>query len=179
MTRISESDIPLAVIFDRDGTLIHDVPYNGDPALVEPVSGAGEVLAELRARGIGIGIVTNQSGIGRGLLTPRQVAEVNARVEQLLGPIDTWQICPHGPLDGCACRKPHPTMVVAACAALGVPTHRAAVIGDIEADVQAGLRAGARTVLVPTAATAAEEIDRAPRTARDLREAVAMALDRR
>jgi len=179
VTRNSDSDNALAVLFDRDGTLIHDVPYNGDPELVEPVSGAGEVLAELRARGIGIGVVTNQSGIGRGLLTHRQVAAVNAKVEQLLGPIGTWQICPHGPLDGCACRKPQPTMVVAACAALGVPVNRATVIGDIEADVQAGLRAGARAVLVPNAATAAEEIGRAPHTARDLREAVALALERR
>ncbi|WP_411573147.1 HAD-IIIA family hydrolase [Streptomyces sp. WAC 01420] len=97
-----------AVLFDRDGTLVHDVPYNADPARVRPVEGARAVLAELRARQIRTGVVTNQSGIARGLLTEADARRVNRRVEELLGPFDVWALCPHGPDDGCLCRKPRP-----------------------------------------------------------------------
>src|SRR3954452_23042503 len=97
-----------AVLFDRDGTLVHDVPYNGDPAEVRPVAGARAALDRLRAAGLRLGVVTKQSGIARGLLTTDQVTLVNKRVEELLGPFDTWQVCPHGDDDGCRCRKPAP-----------------------------------------------------------------------
>jgi HAD superfamily hydrolase (TIGR01662 family) len=60
-----------------------------------------------------VGVVSNQSGIGRGLLTRAQVDAVNARVAELLGPFDTWQLCPHAPEEDCACRKPRPGMVLA------------------------------------------------------------------
>lgn len=167
------------MLFDRDGTLVHDVPYNADPDLVAPVDGAGEVLDDLRRRGVPIGVVSNQSGIARGLITPEQLAAVNARVDTLLGPFDTWQACPHGATDGCACRKPAPGMVLAAAAALGVDPTACVVIGDIGADVGAALAAGARAVLVPTPVTRAEEIAYAREhalVAPDLRSAVAMAL---
>ncbi|MGW4214281.1 D-glycero-alpha-D-manno-heptose-1,7-bisphosphate 7-phosphatase [Lentzea sp. NPDC004789] len=157
-----------AVLFDRDGTLIADVPYNGDPARVTPMPGAREVLRDLRAHGLRTGVVTNQSGIGRGLLTEPQVAAVNARVEELLGRFGTWQICPHAPEDACACRKPAPGLVLAACAALGVSPHRTIVVGDIGADVAAAEAAGAVPLLVPTGVTRREEVERAPRTAADL-----------
>ena len=168
-----------AVLFDRDGTLVHDVPYNTDPALVAPVDGAREVLDDLRRRGVPVGVVSNQSGIARGLITPAQLDAVNARVEELLGPFGTWQVCPHGSADGCACRKPAPGMVLAAAAALGVDPSDCVVIGDIGADVGAALAAGARAVLVPTPVTRAEEIEHAHEhamVASDLRGAVALAL---
>ncbi|NGY66312.1 HAD family hydrolase [Lentzea sp. NEAU-D13] len=157
-----------AVLFDRDGTLVQDVPYNGDPARVTPMPGAREVLDDLRAHGFRTGVVSNQSGIGRGLLTAEQVAAVNVRVEELLGRFGTWQICPHHPDDDCACRKPAPGLVLAACAALGVAPERTLVVGDIGADVDAAVAAGAVPVLVPTGVTLPEEVERAPRTARDL-----------
>ncbi|HEX8867752.1 MAG TPA: HAD family hydrolase [Lentzea sp.] len=163
-----------AVLFDRDGTLIRDVPYNGDPSRVALMPGAREVLRHLRVHGIRTGVVTNQSGIGRGLLTEAQVAAVNARVEELLGRFGTWQICPHHPDDGCACRKPAPGLVLAACAALGVSPERTAVVGDIGADVAAAEAAGAVPVLVPTPVTRADEVERAPRSAPDLLAALAM-----
>jgi histidinol-phosphate phosphatase family protein len=166
----------LAVLFDRDGTLVHDVPYNGDPARVEPVPGALAALARLRADGVPVGVVTNQSGIGRGLVTADQVAAVNARVEELLGPFDTWQLCPHAPEAGCGCRKPRPGLVLAAARALGVPPQRCVVIGDIGADVAAARAAGARAVLVPTPATEPAEVAAAPLVAPDLPAAVAATL---
>ncbi len=163
-----------AVLFDRDGTLIEDVPYNGDPARVTPMPGALEALDTLRARGLRTGVVSNQSGIGRGLLTEAQVAAVNARVEELLGPFGTWQICPHQPEDACACRKPAPGMVLAACEALDVSPARTMFVGDIGSDVEAAQAAGAVPVLVPTAVTRAEEVERAPHTAPDLLTVIGM-----
>lgn len=168
--------LPDAVLFDRDGTLIRDVPYNGDPALVEPMPGAREVLDDLRSQGVPLGVVSNQSGIGRGKLTHDQVAAVNARVERLLGRFDTWQICPHRPEEGCPCRKPKPGLVLAACAALGVRPERTLLVGDIEADVEAARSAGAFPVLVPTEVTLVEEVRRAPHVASDLRSALAVVL---
>ncbi|MFI0914599.1 D-glycero-alpha-D-manno-heptose-1,7-bisphosphate 7-phosphatase [Streptomyces abikoensis] len=168
--------LPAAVLFDRDGTLIEDVPYNGDPARVVPLPGAHEALALLRRRGVRTGVVTNQSGIGRGLLTARQVAAVNARVERLLGPFDVWRICPHHPDDGCPCRKPAPGLVLSAARALGVAPDRCVVIGDIGGDMEAAAAAGATGVLVPTPLTRPEEVARALRPAPDLPTAARLAL---
>ncbi|HET8661777.1 MAG TPA: HAD-IIIA family hydrolase [Micromonosporaceae bacterium] len=167
-----------AVLFDRDGTLVADVPYNGDPARVRPVPGARQALDRLRAAGLRLGVVSNQSGVGRGLLTPDDVARVNARVEQLLGPFDTWQVCLHKDADGCLCRKPAPGLVYAAAAALGTIPARCVVIGDIGSDVAAAMAAGASAILVPTAATRAGEVAAAPAAAGDLGQAVDLVLRR-
>ena len=148
---------PRAVLFDRDGTLVVDVPYNGDPALVSPVPAAAAALARLRAAGVPTAVVTNQAGIGRGLLTRGQVDAVNARLVELLGDLGPFLVCEHGPDDGCACRKPAPGLVLQAAAALGVDPADCAVVGDIGADVGAALAAGARPVLVPTAGDPARE----------------------
>jgi D-glycero-D-manno-heptose 1,7-bisphosphate phosphatase len=156
-----ERPAPRAVLFDRDGTLIHNVPYLDDPDGVQPVSGAREVLDGLRSRGVAVGVVSNQSGVARGLITPEALERVNARVDALLGPFDTWQVCRHGEQDRCSCRKPQPGMVQAAAAELGLQPEECLMIGDIGADVDAGLRAGARAVLVPTAATLPDEVERA------------------
>jgi histidinol-phosphate phosphatase family protein len=115
-----------------------------------------------------LGVVTNQSGVARGLLDHDDVARVNARIDELLGPFDTWQVCPHGEDDGCACRKPAPGLVLAAAKELGVPLHRIVVVGDIGRDVEAGEAAGARAFLVPTPVTRAEEIGAARFVAADL-----------
>ncbi len=167
---------PAAVLFDRDGTLVVDVPYNGDPDRVEPVPGAAAALARLRAAGVPTAVVSNQSGIARGLVTETQVRAVNARVEQLLGPLGPWAWCPHGPDDGCGCRKPAPGLILRAAERLGVDPARCVVIGDIGADVQAARAAGARAILVPTAVTRAEEIAAADEVAPDLGSAVDRAL---
>ncbi|AEE46717.1 HAD-IIIA family hydrolase [Cellulomonas fimi] len=147
-----------ALLLDRDGTLVHDVPYNGDPDAVRPVDGAREVLDRVRAAGIRVGLVSNQSGVARGLLTSAQVDAVNARVAALLGPFDVVRVCPHAPEDGCACRKPAPGMVLDAAAALGVAPWECAVVGDIGADLDAAVAAGARGVLVPTPSTRPAEV---------------------
>ncbi len=164
--------LPAAVLFDRDGTLVVDVPYNGDPGRVEPMAGARAALDRVRERGILTAVVSNQSGVARGLLTAEAVAAVNARVEELLGPLGPWAICPHGPEDGCACRKPAPGLVLEAARALAVAPGRCAVIGDIGADVEAARAAGARGILVPTPVTRPEEVAAADEVSPDLRAAV-------
>ena len=153
-----------AVLFDRDGTLVHDVPYNGDPDQVVAAADARSTVQRLRRHGLSLGVVSNQSGVARGLLTLDAVAAVNRRIDQTIGPFDAWEICPHGPDTECLCRKPGPGMVLRAARRFGVAGYECAVIGDIEADVQAAIAAGARPVLVPTPVTRRAEIDRAPVT---------------
>ncbi|MEV4416481.1 HAD-IIIA family hydrolase [Catellatospora sp. NPDC049609] len=157
-----------AVLCDRDDTLIADVPRIADPDRVVPMPGAREALDRLRDAGLRIGVVSNQSAIGLGHTTPAQARAVNARVEQLLGPFDTWQLCPHTPDDGCGCRKPAPGLVRRAARELGVAPHRCVVVGDIGTDLRAAAAAGATGLLVPTARTVATEIRAASYTAADL-----------
>lgn len=165
-----------AVLFDRDGTLVHDVPYNADPAQVRAMPHARESLMRLRGRGIRTGVLSNQSGIGRRLLTAADVAAVNARIDQLLGPFDVWIVCPHVPADGCPCRKPAPGMVLTACSRLGVSPAETALIGDIGSDVEAARASGARGILVPTEVTRKAEVDEAAEVAADLGAAVDLLL---
>lgn len=164
------------MLCDRDGTLIEDVPYNGDPDRVVPLPGVAEGLDRLRAAGIGLGVVSNQSGVARGVLTADQVEKVNRRVVELLGPFGAVVWCPHGPADGCRCRKPAPGMIDRAAAALGVPVERCAVVGDIGADVDAARAAGALGVLVPRPTTLAAEVASAAVVAPDFAGAVDLLL---
>jgi histidinol-phosphate phosphatase family protein len=167
---------PAAVLFDRDGTLVADVPYNGDPGRVVVMPGAWEAVERLRGAGVPTAVVSNQSGVGRGLLRVEQMEAVNRRVEELLGPLGPWMVCVHGPGDGCRCRKPGPGLIEAAAGALGVDARDCVVIGDIGADVEAARAAGARAVLVPTAVTREEEVAAAPEVASDLVAAVELLL---
>ncbi|WNG90119.1 HAD-IIIA family hydrolase [Mycobacterium sp. ITM-2016-00317] len=179
--RNARPEPPLAVLLDRDDTLIQDGPYLSDPDGVVPMPGADRALDRLRSRGLLLAVVTNQSGVARGLITPRQLVEVNAAVSGRLGPFDSWQVCVHGEEDGCRCRKPAPGMVLSAAAELGVPPSRCVVIGDTGGDVTAALSAGARAVLVPTRRTLPDEVAAArahPRAAvaRTLNDAVDLVL---
>jgi histidinol-phosphate phosphatase family protein len=159
--------------------LVVDVPYNGDPDRVRVRDGAHEAVAALREAGVPTAVVSNQSGVARGLLTSEQVAAVNRRIERELGPLGPWCVCPHGPDDGCGCRKPAPGLIRRAADQLGVDVGRCVVIGDIGSDVVAAQRAGASAVLVPTEVTRRDEIASAPLVADTLPEAVELALGHR
>jgi histidinol-phosphate phosphatase family protein len=167
------------VLFDRDGTLIIDVPYNGDPSDVEAMPAARAALDRLRAAGLTLGVITNQSGLARGLITADQVAAVNSQVTALLGPFATWQICPHDDAARCRCRKPRPGLVHAAAAALGETPRRCVVLGDRLRDVAAGAAAGASGILIPTASTPQAEIQAASTVAVSLHAAADLILARR
>lgn len=177
--RGARRDPPLAVLLDRDDTIIVDSPYLNDPAGVKPMPGAVDALTKLRERGLLLAVVTNQSGVAKGLITDEQLAAVNARVDAELGPFDSWQICVHDAGDGCSCRKPAPGMVQAAAAALGVDPARCVLIGDTGGDVNAALNARADAVLVPTGRTLPHEVTEArerARVAATLQDAVELVL---
>ncbi|HLT66438.1 MAG TPA: HAD family hydrolase [Microbacterium sp.] len=174
---MTASTAPDAILFDRDGTLIVDVPYNGDERRVVPMPTAIGAVRRAREAGCKVGVVTNQSGIARGLVSPQAVERIHERVTEIFGSFDVWRMCPHGPDDGCGCRKPAPGMVRSAAAELGVVPERVVVIGDIEADINAARAAGATGILVPTPRTLPDEVARAARVATCLDEAVAMALE--
>ena len=150
---------PCAVIFDRDGTIVIDVPYNGDPAAVRPMPGVAAALERLRDAGLPIAIVSNQSGVARGLISIEQVEAVNRRVEELLGPFAASLYCPHGPDDACECRKPKPKMIVDAARSMGVDPSCCVVVGDKRSDVEAAHNAGAQAVLVDGASSVIEAIE--------------------
>jgi histidinol-phosphate phosphatase family protein len=152
------------------------VPYNGRPELVEPMPGAAAAMTRLRRAGVGAGVVTNQSGIGRGIITAAQADAVNRRIDGLLGPFGSWAVCPHEPEDGCTCRKPAPLLIQQAAADLGADPADCVVIGDIGADAEAAYAAGARAIMVPTPQTRQPETAGVP-IAPSLAAAVHAALD--
>jgi D-glycero-D-manno-heptose 1,7-bisphosphate phosphatase len=141
-----------AVFLDRDGTLMHDVGYPNDPDSVVLLDGAAKALATLRQKGFRLVVVSNQSGIARGLVTPTQAAAVHERfVDELSrngAALDDARYCPHGPGDGCSCRKPEAGLLVSAANDLGIDTESSFLIGDKESDVEAGRRVGCRTILL-------------------------------
>lgn len=166
-----------AVLFDRDGTLVIDVPYNGDPDRVHLRPAASAAVTAARRAGVAIGVVSNQSGIGRGLLTAAAALAVADRIEDLLGRFDVWVLCPHPASGGCRCRKPAPGGLLTACALLELAPSEVGYVGDIGADVAAAEAGGLHPVLVPAPATRREEIVAAPRSAPDLLTAVRVLLD--
>ncbi len=144
---------------DRDGTIVVDVPYNGDPVLVQPVPHARESLDRLRAEGLRVGVLTNQSGVGRGMISMRDVEAVNARIDAMLGPFDGWFICPHGPDEDCECRKPKPKLVFDAAAAWNLQPSEIAVIGDKESDVDVAHNAGGTGIKVDGTRSFADAVE--------------------
>ncbi|GAB3958219.1 hypothetical protein GCM10027614_75310 [Micromonospora vulcania] len=139
---------------------------------MRPLPGARAALDRLRAAGLRLAVVTNQSGLARGYFTQEQMRAVHARVEELLGRFDAWLVCPHDDADGCDCRKPAPGLVHAAARELGTTPARCVMVGDIGRDVAAALAAGATGVLVPTPVTRPEEVAAAGWVANDLPAAV-------
>ncbi len=131
------------MLFDRDETIVIDVPFNGDPDRVEPAPNARALLDRLRAARLPLAVVSNQSGIGRGLISTEAVEAVNRRIDELLGPFAGFFVCPHAIEDACECRKPKPKLILDAARALGVDPACCVVVGDRESDVEAARSAGA------------------------------------
>ncbi len=138
-----------AVFFDRDDTLVVNVPYNGDPDKVQLLPGAAEACRRLRELGFRLFIISNQSGVGRGIITVEQVAAVNRRLLSLLGKelFDDIYCCyddPAQPVE--KCRKPSPAMLLKAARDHHLDLPSSFMIGDREEDVLAGRAAGCRTI---------------------------------
>jgi D-glycero-D-manno-heptose 1,7-bisphosphate phosphatase len=148
-----------AVFLDKDGTLVHDVPYNVDPALIRFQPGAREALRLLHRAGYALVVVTNQSGVARGYFAETALDGVAAHLRRCLAdwqaPLAGFYYCPHHPAGtlpayrtACPCRKPEPGLLRQAAAELNLDLGRSWLIGDILNDVEAGRRAGCRTILV-------------------------------
>jgi histidinol-phosphate phosphatase family protein len=139
-----------AVFIDKDGTLIHDVPYNVDPRRVQLAIGAGQALRRMKDEGYKLIVISNQSGVARGLFEEKDLLPINRQIQSLLAAydvrVDAFYYCPHGPGDGCECRKPMPGMILQAARDNGVRPQISWMIGDILNDVEAGNRAGCRTI---------------------------------
>ena len=147
-----------AVFLDRDGTLMEEVEYCADPARVRLLAGVPEGLAALKAAGFALIIVTNQSGLGRGMFTPAQYEAVQARLLSLLGggTIEATYFCPDHPDRATPWRKPAPGMVLEAERNLDLELSRSWLIGDRASDALCGLRAGVSPILVRTGYGASE-----------------------
>ncbi|MDQ7052015.1 MAG: HAD family hydrolase [candidate division KSB1 bacterium] len=142
------------VLLDRDGTVIKEKVYLADPDGVELVSGAIDGLKRLQEAGAVLVIISNQSGVGRGYFSEQDVEAVNGRMVEMLEKagvrIHGVYYCPHAPEDGCDCRKPEIGLLKQAERDTGLPLSSAFMIGDKAVDVEAGQRAGCRTILVLT-----------------------------
>jgi D-glycero-D-manno-heptose 1,7-bisphosphate phosphatase len=140
------------VILDRDGTIVIDRGYLADSDRLEFMPGAPEALRSLCECGYRLVVITNQSGVGRGLFTIDHVEAINARlhsmVEKAGAKLTKIYFCPHKPEAHCACRKPNLALMEQAAIELQFEPRNAVVVGDKESDVEFGLRAGARTILV-------------------------------
>lgn len=157
---MSEFDCLLRAVFlDKDGTLIEDVPYNVDPARMKLTTGALSGLQQLFGAGYVLIAITNQSGVARGYFEESALQGVEERLQQLLESagvsLSGFYYCPHHP-EGvvkeytrqCTCRKPEPGLLLQAAAEHRLDLSQSWFVGDILNDVEAGRRAGCKTILV-------------------------------
>jgi len=142
------------VVLDRDGTLIVHHHYLRDPEKVELLPEVAEGLRELQSLGLGLVVITNQSGVGRGVISTRELEAVHRRMEELLRAqgvrLDGIYVCPHRPEDGCSCRKPQPGLLTRAARELGFDPHTAWIVGDNTCDVELGRRIKVPTIMIRT-----------------------------
>ena len=142
------------LFLDRDGTLIHDPGYLKDPQQVRLLPGVGRALAQLQQQGCYLVLVSNQSGIGRGLITEDEALQVHRQVLACLTRygvrLDATYYCTHRPVEACTCRKPMPGMLLRAAMEHHIDLTRAFMIGDKPSDIVAGIRAGCQTIWLTT-----------------------------
>lgn len=143
-----------AVFLDRDGVLMRDANYVGHVDQVELIDGAPQALRRLQDAGFRLFVVTNQSGVGRGYFTREAVEEIHALLnEHFAGAgahIERYYVCPHHPEENCDCRKPKSKFLLEAAQEFGLDLPRCFMVGDRPSDIQCGVNAGTKTVLVLT-----------------------------
>jgi D-glycero-D-manno-heptose 1,7-bisphosphate phosphatase len=141
-----------AVFFDRDGTIIYDLGYLREPEKIKLLPGVGEALFELQQRGFCLVLVSNQSGVGRGMFSQKDVERVHGTVVALLERcgvfLDGAYYCFHAPWEECGCRKPSPGLILQAARELTIDLAYSFMVGDKPSDIEAGRRAGCRTILL-------------------------------
>jgi D-glycero-D-manno-heptose 1,7-bisphosphate phosphatase len=141
-----------AIFLDRDGTIMRDVDYCGDPKDVDVFAGVTASLRKLKNRGYKVFVITNQSGITRGYFTEEQYRVVEREVLRQVGEdlIDASYMCPDRPNSGSKRRKPSPEMILEAACDHHLDLARSFFIGDKESDMKCGRNAGVKTILVRT-----------------------------
>ena len=156
-------DKPL-ILLDRDGTLITEQAYLKDPRKVRLLPGVTQGLRALARGGFPLVLITNQSGVGRGILTLKDLEAIHARLQGLLeqedAALDAIYFCPHHPDDGCRCRKPNVGMVERAVSELQLDLRRSYLIGDHARDIQLAHRVGAKAILLTPGPVDAQALDR-------------------
>lgn len=169
-----------AVFFDRDGTLMDEVHYCSDPALVRAIPGLAAALRKLRLAGYWRFIITNQSGIARGLITPEQYHAVHAELlRQLEGELDAAFMSPDHPDSPSPRRKPGTGLIQEAAASFPIDFTRSWFVGDKAVDIHCGKNAALRTILVRTGyghAAAPEVLAAADAVCNDATEAIHLIL---
>jgi len=154
----------VTVFLDRDGTLNYDPGYLKVAAELKLLAGVGPALARLKGSGAKLIVVTNQSGVGRGMLTLKDLEAIHARLQGLLelegAALDAIYFCPHHPDDGCRCRKPNVGMVERAVSELQLDLRRSYLIGDHARDIQLAHRVGAKAILLTPGPVDAQALDR-------------------
>jgi heptosyltransferase-2 len=152
------------VFLDRDGTLNYDPGYLKVAVDLKLLAGVGPALARLKRAGARLVVVTNQSGVGRGIVTLKDLEAIHARLQGLLeqegAGLDAIYFCPHHPNDGCRCRKPNVGMVERAVSELQLDLRRSYLIGDHSRDIQLANRVGAKAILLTPASVDAQALDR-------------------
>lgn len=147
-----------AVFLDKDGTLVENVPYNVDPARIEFTEGAFRGLARLADAGYALIVISNQPGVALGRFTQQALDGLAHHLKERLAdagiPLAGFYACPHRPaaspgtLSACSCRKPAPGLLQRAAREHGIALNQSWMIGDILDDIEAGQRAGCRTILL-------------------------------
>lgn len=141
-----------AVFLDKDGTLLEDLPYNVAPERMRYAPGAAEALRLLGRSDYTLVVVSNQGGVAEGRFHAGELRRVAARLASMFGDcgaqLAACHWCPHAPGDGCVCRKPHPGLLLQAASELDIDLTRSWMVGDILDDVEAGNRAGCRSILI-------------------------------
>ncbi|MGK5082720.1 UDP-glucose 4-epimerase GalE [Bdellovibrionota bacterium FG-1] len=141
-----------AVFLDRDGTINMDPGYISDPSQMKLIPGVGKAMAQLMKAGFKLVVVSNQSGIARGVIKPEILPKIHARMEELLAPagarIDHYELCLHRPEDDCECRKPKPKLIQDGARALGIDLAQSYMVGDKLSDILSGIQAGCKASLL-------------------------------
>lgn len=137
-----------AIFFDKDGTLVEALPHNVNPRRIALAPGAIAAVGRLAQCGYRIIVVSNQPGVALGHFGHGDLIGVQQRLQHLLPALDGFYYCPHGPREGCECRKPACGMLTRAARDHEVDLASSWMVGDILDDVEAGRRAGCRTVLI-------------------------------
>lgn len=160
-----------AVFLDRDGTINEDVGHITDPAMFKLIPGAVDAMNRLRDAGYVLPLITNQAGVGRGLMTEQQLNRVLDAFQDLLreagASVDGVYYCPHHPEEAvgvykrdCDCRKPGPRMLLTAAEDLGIDLSASYMVGDHWSDVEAGIAAGCRGILLSKTGHGPKEMEK-------------------